>query len=102
MKFRLPSILLLAALAAACASQNTQRVPTLTAPAADAPAPNTPPKRDFVKEVGDTTWNVVTAPARLVMPKKEPPKQPEVYDAPAAVFIQRNYGEEDTSPATHP
>jgi len=102
MKVRVYSIPLLAALAAGCAAHQTQRAPALAAPSADAPAPIAAPKRDFVKEVGDTTWNVVTAPARLVVPKKDPPKPPEVYEAPTAVFMQRDYGEEEASPATHP
>ena len=102
MNIRILSILLLAALGAGCAAQTTQRTPALHGPVADAPAPNAAPRRDLLKEVGDTTWNVVTAPARLVAPRKEPPSQPEVYDAPAAVFTRRNYGEEDTPPATQP
>jgi hypothetical protein len=102
MNIRFPAIFLLAILAASCASQSTQRTPALTGPAADAPAPTAAPRRDIIQEVGTTTWNVVTAPARLVVPKKDPPREPQVYDAPSAVFTRRNYGEEDTPPATRP
>jgi hypothetical protein len=102
MKALIPVILLLATLSAACASQSTQRTPALNGPPADAPAPNTPPRRDIFKELSDTSWNVLTTPARLVAPQKEPPRQPEVYDAPTATFTRRIYGEEDTPPATRP
>ena len=102
MKCRVLPLLLLAALGVGCAAQKTQRTPALAAPPPDAPPPAPAPRRNIVREVGDTTWNVVTAPARLLVPQKPPPKEPEVYEAPDAVFRQRNDGDENTLPATRP
>lgn len=80
----------------------TRRVPTLTGTPAQAPDPN--PKPNVLQKVGDTTWDVVSAPARLVVPKKPPTREVQTYEAPTAVFTRRNYGEEDlpAAPATTP
>jgi hypothetical protein len=88
--------LVFACLVGGCAPK-TQRSPSLTA--ASKPAA---PQHDVFKEAGDTTWQVVTAPARLMAPKKANPKEPETFEAPAAVIVRRNYADDDDAPASQP
>src|SRR4051812_1305698 len=68
------SIVAMAALAG-CAGNKTQRNPSLVGGAPKAAVP----ERNYLKEAGDTTWQVVTAPARFVAPKKGEAKVPETY-----------------------
>jgi hypothetical protein len=91
-------VLVVSALAGGCASK-TQRTPPLT-PAATKPQP---PQRDMLKEAGDATWQVVTAPARLVTPRKAENKEPETFEAPAAMIIRRSPDDDDAArPAPAP
>jgi hypothetical protein len=89
---------LLAGIATGCAANRTQRSPSLTATATK-PAP---PQHDVLKEAGDTTWQVVTAPARWVAPKKTNPKEPETFQPPAAVIVRRSYADDDDAPPSPP
>ena len=75
---------------AGCAHK-TQHSPSLTG----APPKPAAPERNYLKEAGDTTWQVVTAPARMVTPKKEEKKEPETYEPPSAVIVRRSYVDED-------
>ncbi|HVT81937.1 MAG TPA: hypothetical protein VHM90_14935 [Phycisphaerae bacterium] len=89
---------LLALLTLAACAHKTQRTPSL----AGAPPKPAAPERNYLKEAGDTTWQVVTAPARMVTPKKEEKKQPETYAPPAAVIVRRSYVDPDEVPPATP
>jgi hypothetical protein len=72
--------------------QKTQRTPTLTK------VPDTldrPPQKGFLQKAGDTTWDVVSAPVRLVTPQKKRPVQPIVEEpaGPVNVIILKPGGE---------
>lgn len=82
---------------ASCGASKAQRTPPLTPVAVKPQAP----QRDVLKEAGDATWQVVTAPARIVAPKKVENKEPETYEAPAAMFIRRGTMDDD-APASAP
>lgn len=84
---------------AGCANSRTQRAPTVAAPPTQESAAQTP-KRDFLQEAGDTTWRVVTAPARIITPpKKAEPQAPVTYEAPSVTFSRRSYVDEQAAPA---
>ncbi|HVX84480.1 MAG TPA: hypothetical protein VH253_06655, partial [Phycisphaerae bacterium] len=43
-----------------------------------------------LQQTGDAAWNVVSAPVRLVLPSKKPPKpapQPETYEPAEAMIV---------------
>jgi hypothetical protein len=82
-------MLLLAPLAlAACASSSARKAP---------PVVEEPPKpvekswldqtAESTQHAADATWNVVSAPARWVAPKKKVPTTRPVYDAPDALIV---------------
>ena len=57
--------------------------------------PAKPPEKTWLdktaestQHVADTTWNVVSAPARWVAPKPKVPATRPVYDPPDAVIVQ--------------
>jgi hypothetical protein len=96
---RLFIVLALAAAVGGC-GHATRRAPALTeAP----PAAPEPPRRDLLREAGDTTWRVVTAPARLVTPAPKPRRvqAAEPSEPPSAVIVRRTYDDEPAS-ATQP
>lgn len=97
MNIRLALILIVVAALAGCANA-TRRAPSL----AESPAPvPQPPRRNLLREAGDTTWKVVTAPARLVTPTPKPkPVAVEPTEPPSAVIVRRTYG--DDAPTTQP
>ncbi|HVS72903.1 MAG TPA: hypothetical protein VHQ47_16735 [Phycisphaerae bacterium] len=96
MKSALPLTLIF--LFAGCAHA-THRTPDLSR----TPSP-TPPHKSFLQQTGDAAWNVVSAPVRLVIPAKKPPKpapQPETYE-PAEAMILMPPPSNSQAPATQP
>jgi len=76
-----------------CAGGNTRKAPSLTVTPAPPPGP---PPRNYLKEASDTTWKVVTAPARLVSPQPKPKVTPaEPIEPPSAIMSQRNYAADE-------
>jgi hypothetical protein len=67
--------------------QKAQRNPPLTKVL---DTPEKPPEKGFLEKAGDTTWNVVSAPARWVAPqkKKPQPEEPEVIDPPGLIIVR--------------
>jgi len=88
-----------------CAHQ-VQRAPALTK--TDEPPVSQPPaepQQSFLSRTADATWNVVSAPVRLITPqKKAPAPEPETYEAPEAIIIvpQAEGGEGLLGVATQP
>ncbi|HUO10898.1 MAG TPA: hypothetical protein VM008_21530 [Phycisphaerae bacterium] len=97
--------LLFAALAcAAGCAHHTQHAPSLTN-AEPAPATQPATHKGFFSRTADATWEVVSAPVRLVTPqKKTPAAEPVTYQAPEAVIIvpQAEGGEGLLGVATQP
>lgn len=93
-------VLALAAAVGGCGN-STRRAPSL---AESPPVAPQPPKRNILREAGDTTWRVVTAPARLVTPAPKPKRaqQVEPSEPPSAVIVRRTYEDEEAAPATQP
>jgi hypothetical protein len=94
MKLRLYYVLAAALLLSACA-QPTRRSPALSKSTDDA-AP--PAKPSLLSRTADSTWNVVSAPARWVAPKHAAPSDPETFE-PADAYISVPT---DTPPDTQP
>jgi hypothetical protein len=66
--------------------RRVQRNPSLTQ-AYNAPPP--PAEKGFLQKAGDTTWHVVSTPARWVSPKKPAePEEPEVYEPPGLIIVR--------------
>jgi hypothetical protein len=67
--------------------------------------PDKPPEKSFLQKAGDTTWEVVSAPARWVAPKKKPrleePDEPEAIEPPGLIIV-RPGGMVMQPPATAP
>jgi hypothetical protein len=78
-------IFFLPLLLAACA-HHTRPAPALSPPAAPvAPAAT---QKSLLTRTADATWDVVSAPVRLVTPqKKAPPEPAPVYQAPEAIIM---------------
>jgi hypothetical protein len=94
MKIRALAIIGLVMMEVGCAAkQETRSAPDLSS-GEPVGAAEEKPQRDVLKEVGDTTWKVVTGPVRLVVPEKREKAEPEVYEAPSAVIMTREGGEE--------
>ena len=100
--------LLLAAFGTCTACTHVQRAPALSNP--QTPPPSTQPTaqnnmKQFLSRTADVTWDVVSAPVRMVTPqKKPPPPPPATYQAPEAIIIipQAEGGEGLLGVATQP
>ncbi len=90
MNWKITIMLLLAPVAlAGCTSNQTRKAP---------PVVEEPPRpvektwldqtAESTQHAADATWNVVSAPARWVAPKKKVPTTRPVYDAPDAIIVQ--------------
>jgi hypothetical protein len=95
-------LLLLPLLLAACA-HHTRSAPALTSPPPAPVADSSPAtQKGFLTRTADATWDVVSAPVRLVTPqKKAAPEPPPTYQAPEAIIMTP--AEEDAPvPTTQP
>ncbi len=81
------TLILFAPLLLAACAHHTRPAPALTEPAVQTQT-QSPPQQSFLSRTADTTWTVVSAPARL-LPKKAPPtpKEPSTYETPEAIII---------------
>jgi hypothetical protein len=94
------AVLAIVAVGVAGCGTEPRRAPSLVATT----VPAGPAKKGFLESAGDTTWNVVTAPARLISgtgTKKAPPSEPETYE-PAEVVIMPRSGIAAEQPASRP
>jgi hypothetical protein len=86
-------------------AHRAQQAPSLSAAPATspyiAPASSEPEQKGFFSRTADATWNVVSAPVKLIAPGKPvPPKEPVTYDAPDTVIMMPV--QDDAPAATQP
>lgn len=102
MKPTLPLTLALATAALGACAHHTRSAPALSAAPVAAESPPSPQQPGFFSRTADATWNVVSAPVRLVTPQKPAAtKAPPVYDAPEAIIITPST-DASVAPATQP